>query len=432
MKILLIKPRWFVRGGVYRFLETIRFTPLNLCILAALSDGHDVRIVDLDWQELPENESFDLVGITVTTFTSEQAFEIADMFRSKGSKVVMGGVHASLMPDECLLHADSVVVGEGEYVWKELLEDAAGAGMKKVYRSEKVTDMDDIPAPRRDLIQPDRLVGFLEATRGCPNHCKFCYLTSMPWAKHRKRNIRLVLKELETLPQKIVFFVDDNLFADESYAAELFESMKPLKKLWSVQAPTTIARNRRLLEKMAESGCFNLQMGFQTVSRKSLDWAQIRHNQVEEYREVVRTLHGFDILVSAFIMFGFDDDDPEVFDRTFEFIREADIDDVHMYILTPYPGTELFREMKEQGRLLPGRNRRSFGWGNATFIPKQMSPEELEQGVAECYKKLYPHFLKTLPGRLLKRLPRLIRDPQLLQLLVAGSLRRPSLGKSRA
>ena len=131
MKILLVKPKWFVHGGVYRFLENVKFTPLHIAIIAALSEGHDVTLVDNDWEEIPYDQDFDLVGITVATFTSERVYEIADKFRSRGVKVVLGGVHASLLPDECLQHVNAVVIGEAEYTWKDVLRDAQNNSLKK-------------------------------------------------------------------------------------------------------------------------------------------------------------------------------------------------------------------------------------------------------------------------------------------------------------
>src|SRR5512136_517374 len=153
MRILLVKPRWFVHGGHYRILESLRFTPLSLGILAALSDGHEVRIVDGDWDPIPRGEHFDLVGITATTFTSERAYAIAKQFTEDGAQVVMGGVHPSVLPEECLGHVHSVVVGEAEYVWKDLLRDAERGSLQRVYTAPRPTDMNDVPFPRRDLLR---------------------------------------------------------------------------------------------------------------------------------------------------------------------------------------------------------------------------------------------------------------------------------------
>ena len=192
MKILLIKPKWFIKCGVYRVLENVRFTPLHLCIIAALSQGHDVTVVDNDCDEIPYNLKFDLVGITVTTFTSQQAYKIAETFKKAGSKVVFGGVHPTLLPEECLRFADSVVVGEVEYVWKKLLEDADNDRLEKIYKCDKIVDMNDVPFPRMDLLNEKSWVACVQATRGCPNICKYCYLPNVPLSAYRKRDLNLV------------------------------------------------------------------------------------------------------------------------------------------------------------------------------------------------------------------------------------------------
>ncbi|MBN1622042.1 MAG: radical SAM protein [Endomicrobiales bacterium] len=422
MKILLLKPKWFIKGGVYRILDNIRFTPLHLGIIAALSEGHQVSVIDNDWDEIPYNEKFDLVGITVTTFTSQQSYKIAEKFRKNGSKVVFGGVHPSLLPEECLQYADAVVVGEAEYVWKDLLKDVENDSLKKIYQCSRIVDMDDVPFPKRGLLNDKSWVACVQATRGCPNTCKYCYLPSVPWRAHRKRNIDLVYEEIKNIRQKIIFFVDDNLFADQQYAMDLFDRIAPLQKDWSVQAPTTIAENEQLLQKMEASGCFNVQIGFQTVNKKSLEWASIRQNKIEEYKNIISRLHKHNILVTGFFMYGFDTDDKDIFKRTVEAIKEIDIDYVHMYILTLYPGTELYEKFKKEGRLLEDKDRTHYGWSNAMFIPKHMSPEELEQGVKKSYEELSGHFRKRLPGKILQRADWLLRRPNLLYNIIMGNI----------
>ncbi len=182
MKILLIKPKWFIKGGVYRILDNIRFTPLHLGIIASLSEGHEVIVVDNDWDEMPFSGKFDLVGITVTTFTSQQAYKIAERFMKSGAKVVLGGVHPTLLPEECLQHCDSVVIGEVEYIWKDLLKDMESGELQKTYQSDRIVEMNDIPYPKRELLNENSWVACVQATRGCPNICKYCYLPSVPWS----------------------------------------------------------------------------------------------------------------------------------------------------------------------------------------------------------------------------------------------------------
>jgi radical SAM superfamily enzyme YgiQ (UPF0313 family) len=426
MNILFIKPPWFVRHGVYRVLDRVKFTPLNLGILAALSPGHAVTVVDGDWDDIPYGRRYDLVGITVTTFTSQKAYLIAEEFRRAGAKVVLGGPHPSLLPEECLLHADSVVVGEAEHVWKDVLSDAGNGRLQKIYRGDKPVIMDDVPFPRRDLLREQSWFACVQATRGCPNSCTYCYLPRVPWAAYRAREVSLVYEELKSLRQKIVYFVDDNLFADEDYALRLFERIAPLKKRWSIQAPTTIAKNEKMLDAMARSGCFYVQMGFQTVNPRSLEWASIRQNKAEEYRDIVARLHARNILVTGFFIFGFDTDDRDVFNNTAVAIRDMDIDYAHLYILTMYPGTPIYEKMKSEARLLEEKDRSHYGWANAMFRPKHMTPEELESGVRKTQELLHGHFAKKIPRVLLQHSGTMFKNPRMLFSMISGVLRKNS------
>ncbi|HOX01537.1 MAG TPA: radical SAM protein, partial [Candidatus Paceibacterota bacterium] len=427
MRILLVKPKWFVKDGVYRFLTQVTFEPLHLGILAALSPGHNVRLIDNDRDEIPFDQDFDLVGITATSFTSHRAFDIADAFRNKRVPVVIGGVHACLMPEECLQHADAIVIGEAEYAWPRLIEDAAARRLQKIYRQDRPTDMDDVPVPRRDLMRSDPLVGMVQATRGCNHSCKFCYLPSVPWHQHRRRSIDKVYQEIQGMPQKIIFFVDDNLFVDEEYAIALCNKIAPLKKAWSVQAPTTITRNTRLLEAMRRSGCFFVQVGFQTVHPDSLRRAGVVQNKVEHYQEVVRRFHQHGILVQGFFIFGFDSEDARIFEAAEAAIRKMDIEDALLYILTPYPGTPIYDQLKRDGRLL-SLDREKYGWANAVFKPARMTAQELERGVQKTYENLYPFFKKRAPAQIIKWLPLFLRHPRIFILAWQALHRRIRIG----
>lgn len=426
MRILLVKPRWFVKKGVYRFLTHVKFQALHLGILAALSEGHDIKVIDQDWDEVPFNEDFDLVGLTATTFTSQKAFDIADVFRKKGIPVVIGGVHACLMPEECLQHADAVVIGEAEYVWPQLLKDAAAGGLKKIYRQDRPTDMNDVPIPRRDLLRQDSRVGMIQATRGCNHACRFCYLPSVPWHKHRQRSPDKIYEEIKGMKQKVIFFVDDNLFADEEYAIALCEKITPLKKAWSVQAPTTVTRNPKLLKAMQKSGCFFVQVGFQTVHPDSLRHAGVVQNKIESYQEVVRQFHEHGILVQGFFIFGFDNEDQRIFETAESTIKRMGLEDALLYILTPYPGTPIYDQLKNEGRLLR-HERENYGWANAVFKPAQMTPQELEMGVQRTYENLFHFFKRRAPMQILKWLPFFIRHPRILVLVLQALNRRVSI-----
>jgi len=423
LRILLVKPRWFVHGGQYRYLENVQFTPLALGILAALSNGHELKIVDEDWQNIPLDEGFDLVGITATTFTSERVYGLTRKFKQQGAKVILGGVHPSILPEECLDHADSLVIGEAEYVWKDVLRDAEKGTLARIYRSDRPTDMNDVPFPRRDLLDEPSWFTCIQATRGCPNSCRYCYLPSTPWKEYRKRAVELVVEEIRSLKQKIFFFVDDNLFADRNYAIRLFKAIAPLKKSWAIQSPTNIGDDDELLDAMAAGGCFNVQVGFQSFNKDSLKWASVEHNRAEKYHELVGKFHDRKIIVTGFFMFGFDTDGPGAFDVTVEQAKFIDIDDANLYILTPYPGTPIYARFQREGRLLEGMRRTQFGWSHAVFHPKQMTYEELEHGVQRAYDMLYPFFRKRLKRVIFKRFSWILKHPRLIQVLVGGNIR---------
>ncbi len=429
MKILLVKPRWFVHDGHYRFLEGVKFTPLSLGILGALSEGHDVRAVDLDWQSLPRDGRFDLVGITATTFTSERAFRLADWARKRGARVILGGVHPSILPDECLSHADSVVVGEAEYVWPRVLRDAESGELQEVYRADQPTAMDDVPLPARHLLDESKWFACLQATRGCPNACRYCYLPSVPWSAFCRRSLDMVEKEVRSIGDKLVFFVDDNLFADREYVMDLCAMMETVDVNWSVQAPTTIGRDEELLDAMEASGCWHVQVGFQSFNRASLQQAGVYHNRVENYKGLVDKLHERGILVTGFFMFGFDTDTPDCFDGTVKLIKHIGVDDAKLYILTPYPGTELYRKFEREGRLLPGRSRTQFGWSHAVFEPANMTPEELERGVQRAYNRLYVPFLRRVPRAAITCWRMGLKHPRAISGILTGALRRPHVSR---
>jgi radical SAM superfamily enzyme YgiQ (UPF0313 family) len=219
------------------------------------------------------------------------------------------------------------------------------------------------------------------------------------------------------MSQKVVFFVDDNLFVDEEYAITLFEKIAPLKKAWSVQAPTTVTKNPRLLKAMRDSGCFFVQVGFQTVDPDSLQQAGVVQNKIENYQEIVRRFHEHGILVQGFFIFGFDKEDQRIFETAEAFIKKMGLEDALLYILTPYPGTPIYDQLKREGRLLPGA-RDHYGWANAVFKPARMTAQELEMGVQRTYENLFHFFKRRAPGQILKWLPFFLRHPRMLLLIL--------------
>ncbi len=399
MKILLISPlgRSKLLGGSFYF----RFPFLSLPTVAGLTPGDaDVQIVDEKVQEIPWDASPDLVGITAMTPLAPRAYEIADRFRARGVPVVLGGMHPSVLPEEALAHADAVVVGEAEGVWPRLVEDAAAGRLEGIYRAEQLPDLGcSACKPRRDLLAADRYlpVTFLETSRGCPHGCHFCSVTRFFGGLHRTLSVDLVVDQLRELKptekrfaiKNCVFFVDDNIIGHPDHAARLFEAIRPFNLRWLGQASVGIAQRPDLLQAMAETGCMGLEIGFETVC----DAAAAKRigkpvSDPAEAQEAIRIIHGHGIGIQGSFIFGFDHDDGEVFRRTAAFADRAKLDAVYVGILTPYPGTRLYRKLSEEGRILH-RNWEDYDTAHAVFEPRGMTREELEGGYFWMLRHVY-------------------------------------------
>ena len=392
LKILLIKPTWYRESTVYSSLKFFKFSPLSLQIIAALSSEHEVTIVDEDWDDIPYDKEFDLVGITSTTFTSEQAYEISERFRNRGVSTVIGGIHAGFMPEECSKYFDAVAIGEAELIWGDILDDMKKGTLKQYYKASRSADLADSPIPDRNVYKEKGHIACVQFSRGCNRSCDFCYLPETCMHQFRKRKISDIRKELSQIKKETIFIVDDNLFVDRDYAIEVFDLLKEYGKRWSIQAPVKIAKDKKLLRKMRETGCYNVLLGFQSINQRSLDKACV-NQKVKSYKRTVRSFQWFGISVCGFFIFGFDTDDVDVFETTVKAIKEIQIDDAFLYILTPYPGTSFFDKLKKEGRLLQEKiGRHNFGWENAVFKPLKMTPDQLEEGVRYAREQLKGYF----------------------------------------
>ncbi len=411
MKILLIKPSWFHKGDAYRYKEFNHVAPLGLGIIAALSEGHEVKIIDEDIEKIDYSKDWDLVGITVVTFISKRAYSISENFRKLGVKTVLGGYHPSLVPEESLQYADSIVIGEAENVWQRLLHDLEKDKLKKTYNGSCFEDLDKLPFPRRDLFSKKYFAEPVQITRGCVNSCKYCCLQTVPWGKWRKRNnLDRVYKEMSIISSDTVFIIDENLFVDVDYVKRFCDKIVPLKKYWGIQAPGTIAQDDRLLEKMAEAGCVDVVINFNTVN----------DIVIKKYESIVNRVNSYGIMVQAFFMFGFDSDGKEVFKDTVEAIKKLDIDDAILFILTPYPGTEYFELLKKEERILT-KDWSKYSYCNCVFQPDKMSPEELDEGLRWAYQELNNHYnWKSLPERVWKYRKRLFENIPISLRLMKG------------
>ena len=333
-----------------------------------------------------DEPNVDLVGITAMTIQARRAYEIADGYRGAGKQVVLGGIHPSVQPDEALQHADAVVVGEAEPVWSQVLADAEAGHLRGIYRGQEYADLTQLPPYRRELF-PKRSsfsLRSVQAARGCPYDCSFCSATLFSGRKYRFRPVENVIAEVKSLGTRFIFFLDDNIFSSEPYCRALFSELKKLDIIWVGQASLHLtASNPDLLDLAVKSGCFSLFVGIESLSEANLRatgaLAKNKVSNPEEMGRSIRILHDHGILVMAGVIFGFDDDDPDVFDRTREFLFDHHVGLGSFSALTPFPGTRLFDELHAQSRIT------TYDWSKydgttAVFLPKLMTPEQLQEG----------------------------------------------------
>lgn len=398
MKIKLIAPHERTEEAI-NSAETFKIQKVNLPLLAALTPlEHTVRIVDEAFAPDDEGEEADLVGITVMTDLALRAYQIGEAYRRRGVKVVMGGIHATVLPDEALGHADAVVVGEAEEAWPRLLSDAASGKMKKLYCANQATDLDRIPLPRRDLYPKPLEKGYsplavgIETARGCPNDCEFCSIGSVLGRRYRTRPLSQVVSELVSLDARHLFFVDDNLALNRAAARELFEAMVPLGCRWAGQGPASLAEDLELLKLMRRSGCVGLLIGFESIQKGSQQRMKKTRNLKIDFPEAMRRFHGEGIGVMGAFIFGFDYEDRDVFDRTLEFVMKSRLDGIEIRILTPFPGTRLYKRLLDEGRLFVADWwLRGYPPDTLLFQPRGMSAEELVEGFNRLNRQIYTY-----------------------------------------
>ena len=369
----------------------IRFQQCTMPYLAAFFPGDwDVEHVDEEIEQIDYDRHYDLVGLTFHTPCCYHAYEIAKRFRAKGTVVIMGGSHVTLAPDEAVQYADSIFIGEAENTLPQFFRDFAGGTIQKRYEDSQIVDLARIPLLQKELFhRSDHTAGTMFATRGCPNSCEFCAIACMYKNKFRKRPVSEVAKDFSEFRGKVIVFWDDNLSADLAYAKELFRAIAPYKKWWTSQASTRAGEDDEFLDLAYQSGCRHLFIGFESISQLSLDESNKAFNRVEHYREIIRRIHSHRISVQAGIVFGFDHDWPDVFDKTLDFLIENGIQNATFNMLTPYPNTPLFHRLKAEGRILTEDWSKYNSRTDVVFEPKHMSAEELLNGFNHVNREFY-------------------------------------------
>lgn len=397
MRIDLIHPS-LEKAGTYHGVEGPRIASLSLTTLAACTPpGAEVRILDERVSDVAFTGTPDLVGITFMSRLATRAYAIARMYRDRGIPVVMGGIHPSMRPREALEHGDAVVVGEAEDLWPRLLDDFGKGQLRKLYHGDHLPGLDDLRLPRRDLLDRRKYVTMntIEATRGCPHNCSFCYSPPFHLRHFRCKPVARVVEEIRSLRGKELIFIDDNIIGNPGYAKQLFHAMIPLKKLWFSQCSIKIAEDEELLDLAVRSGCRVLLIGFETLSNQNLSRSDKRWSTAERYRQVIHKLHEKGVAVLGSFIVGFDADGKGVFEDILAFSIQNKLEFIQVNPLAFYPGSHLYEEETDGGRRA-GRLTEPLWWRQpfpyvykAHYRPERMTVEELENGCVWLMKSFY-------------------------------------------
>lgn len=434
MKVLLISPNnpynifrvpqmFKIAGRVSPLLHVdarAAFPGLNLAIIAAITPSDiEVEIVDESVESIDFERHADLVGITAMTNVAPVAYRISEEFRKRGRKVVLGGVHATVCPEEALRHADAVVVGEAEPVWRDLINDFRRGDLKPVYRPGSLFDMKGYGVPRRDLLKQQFYLfpSTLETGRGCPFDCEFCSVSRTAGRSYRFRPTEEVLEDVNSLQNRWVFFVDDIINGHHAHALELFRSLKGKGLKWAGQATVLIARDEELMDAAFEAGCRGLFIGFEKFSSATLKKLGKPDNWKKRFFEACEALHRKRIAIWGGFVFGLDSDTLEGLYETAKLAAEAKLEFAQFSRLTPLPGTAQWRQFQSEDRLVE-LDWSKYNFQNVVYRPKQMNAYELNQAVRDAWFEFYSY--RHTARRLFRNRPPIERGNLILWALNLG------------
>ena len=401
-RLLLILPALQqLNNYPFRLVKYSRFPPLSLLTIAGLTpdDRWEVVVRDEHIESSEVEGPVDLVGIQTYISSSGRAYELADRWRRRGAKVVLGGLHPTSLPEEAAPHADAVCTGPAETVWQQILDDFERGRLKPLYQGRREGSAALAPIPRRDLMNPRGYLirNTMVTSRGCPHSCDFCYKSSFWGPNFYEANpIDRIERELAEADDGLVFFLDDNLLANRRHARAMFEVLRGSGIVWQAAASLDVANDPAYLEEAYDAGCRSLFVGFESISAENMRGNNKQVNVTADYAGACRRFHDAGIMINGSFVFGFDQDEPDVFDRTVEFAIESKIITATFHVLTPLPGTRAFDRLDADGRILH-RNWAYYDTDHAVFRPRRMTAEQLESG----HKRAYRDFLTY--GSILRR-----------------------------
>lgn len=393
MKVKFILPSLTeAKSPLWRPIKYSLFPPLGLATLAAyLDDSCEIILEDQHVEQVNLQDEPDLVIIQVYITNASRAYELAQHYKSKGAYICLGGLHVSSLPEEAAQYADSIFIGPGEETFPEFLKDYKLGRPKKRYFSS-VRTLAQIPPIRRDLIKRRKYLvpNSIVVTRGCPHHCSFCYKDAFfeGGKGFYTQQVDDALAEIDRLPGKHLYFLDDHLLGNAKFAKELFSGMQGMNRVFQGAATVDSILRGNLIEKAAEAGLRSLFVGFETFSPQNLKQSNKKQNLKKDYEAAVARLHSLGIMVNGSFVFGLDDDGPDVFKRTVDWGVKNALTTATYHVLTPYPGTALFKQMEAENRILT-RDWDLYDTRHVVYKTTRLSAEELEKGYWWAYREFY-------------------------------------------
>ncbi len=369
------------------------FPPLGLATLAGyLSPDDHAVIVDEHVEGHTQDDTPDLVVIQVYITNAYRAYRLADLYRRKGSFVCLGGLHVTSLPEEAAVHADAIFLGPGEQTFPEFLKDFRDGKPARVYNSASGRTLNRVPPIRRDLIRHSRYLvpNSIVVTRGCPQHCDFCYKDAFFQGGRSFYTQRVddALAEIDRLPGRHLYFLDDHLLGDRRFSEALFDGMRGMRRLFQGAATVDSILRGDLIERAAEAGLRSIFVGFETLTPENLKRSNKRQNLGRDYKAVAERLHSLGIMINGSFVFGMDDDGEDVFRRTVDWAVEHGITTATFHIQTPYPGTFLHARMVREGRMLT-RDWNLYDTRHVVYQPARLAPELLKAGYDWAYREFY-------------------------------------------